>query len=476
VALLLGTSKEILKLAIPISIFNLTTVLITIVNGLFLARLGTNELAAGALIGITQLTFTMIFSAPLFSISSIISRLNGENKYIQMGNVMRQGILFSMLLSVPAIVGILVTKTILSGIGQPTHIIELVSRYFKAYVWCMPASMLLTCSQQFLLGLKKTRLITYIGVISFIISVTLSYILTFGKMGFPSLGIAGLGYAQSARIILMLLFIVMVIASTKEFKIFKLLPQKPFSEFIELKKLFKLGWPISIHAASECLVLFILTLIAGKMGAMALIAQQISTQYIQFLSILFLACSQSASLMVSQSIGQNDWKAMERYSISSIFIGVCIGSIAVLAFVFFSNELISPYIIFNENSHLKEVFKKFFIITMIGQIFASGKTISIGILRGLYDTKSPMIIAATCGWLVTIPLAFILTHIMKLGISGLAIAQAVGTGLCLILLSEKRRTLIRNFNNPQKSVNTSFPALWNLIYHLLMRTLKIRRT
>lgn len=70
--------KTIIKLAAPISLFNLTTVLITIINGLFLAKLGPDFLAAGALIGVTQLTLMMIFSSPLFSISPIITRLNSD--------------------------------------------------------------------------------------------------------------------------------------------------------------------------------------------------------------------------------------------------------------------------------------------------------------------------------------------------------------------------------------------------------------
>jgi len=149
--------KTIIKLAAPISLFNLTTVLITIINGLFLAKLGPDFLAAGALIGVTQLTLMMIFSSPLFSISPIITRLNAEKEYFQIGSLIRQGILFAFLLSIPGMIGVAFIKTILYSLGQPGPIVSLVSLYFKAYIWSMPVGMLLACCQQSMLGLKKNK-------------------------------------------------------------------------------------------------------------------------------------------------------------------------------------------------------------------------------------------------------------------------------------------------------------------------------
>ena len=65
-----------------------------------------------------------------------------------------------------------------------------------------------------------------------------------------------------------------------------------------------LGWPISIHAASEYLAIFSLTLIAGGLGQQELIAQQISAQYIQLFSIFILGLSQASNLLVGGSIGR----------------------------------------------------------------------------------------------------------------------------------------------------------------------------
>jgi MATE family multidrug resistance protein len=432
--------KTIIKLAAPISLFNLTTVLITIINGLFLAKLGPDFLAAGALIGVTQLTLMMIFSSPLFSVSPIITRLNAEKEYFQIGSLIRHGILFALLLSIPVMIGVAFIKTILYSLGQPRPIVSLVSLYFKAYMWSIPVGMLLTCCQQFMLGLKKTNLVTYIGLISLIVSVSLSYILTFGIKGTTPLGIAGLGYAQIARVTVALVFVISYVALNDEFKRFKLFSKRIFNGFVELKQIYDLGWPISLHATSEYLVQFSLTLIAGNLGLQALISQQISSQYIQFLSIIFLALSQSANLLVSDSIGKKDFQSMNEFGNAAIKIGVCVGFIGVLVSLSYPNALIYPYL--GTHSDLEEGLKQFLIIIMIGQVFSAWKTVNIGILRGSYDTKSSMKIGIICSWFTILPLALIFTRIFNWGINGLALAQLIGSVLSVFLLSNRKKLII----------------------------------
>jgi len=472
---LIKSAKDILALAAHISVFNLTTVFITLANGLMLAKLGTNSLAAGAIIGITQLSLMMIFTSPLFAISSIISRLSGEGKNFQIGGVIQHGLLLSLLLSIPAITGMIFIKPILNAFGQPLNLIELVKLYFDAYVWGTPAAMLLTCSQQFMLGLKKTRLITIIGVISLIISVFLSYILTFGKLGLTPLGVSGLGYAQAARTILMLIILFGFIFLNNDFENFRLLSKRPLNKFSELRQLIKLGWPISVHAASEYLVMFSITLIAGSIGQTALVAQQISTQYIQALSIFYLAFSQASNLLVSTSIGKQDWKSMSSYGLIAVMLGFGIGLLATLGFALFSNFLISPYINVHKNFEFAQILRQFLMITMIGQLLGAGKAISIGLLRALYDTKLPMIIGAICGWGITIPFALIATNIWDWGVNGLAVAQIIGVGSCMLLLLDRWRVLSFNIGSPNKQINTISYRLWkHSTFKFINAYLKVR--
>ncbi|MEO1942912.1 MAG: MATE family efflux transporter, partial [Candidatus Thioglobus sp.] len=342
--------KEIILLALPISLFNLMTVFIGIANGLMLVKLGSVALASGAMIGIIQISLMMICSSPLFAISSIISRLNAENKTFQIGSIIQQGSVFALLLSIPAILAMIFIKPILHLFGQPDGVVELVNLYFQAYCWGVPTAMLLTCVQQVLLGLKKTRLVTLVGAASLVVSVSFGYILAFGKMGFAPQGVSGLGYAQVLRSVIILVTLFLVL--NKEFSAFGLYTKWSINKILELKQIFKLGWPISIHAASEYLAIFGITLIIGGLGQTELIAQQIATQYMQLLSIAMLSLSQASNLLVSGGVGKRDWESMQNYGYQGVLLGISISLIAILGFAVFTNVLVSPYLNISENVDL----------------------------------------------------------------------------------------------------------------------------
>lgn len=440
--------KEVFSLAIPISLFNLTTVLIAIANGLMLAKLGRSALAAGAIIGATQICLMMICSSPLFVISPMVSRLYAEKNYSKIGKIIRDGSILALLFSVPAIFCMIFIKSILSFFGQPMEVIELSDLYFKSYWWSVPASMLLTCAQQFMLGLKKTRVVTIIGSLSLIISVCFGYILAFGEYGFAPLGITGLAYAQVLRSTIILCALLILFFSKNEFKMFRIYKKEYRNKFLELREIFNLGWPISIHAASEYLAIFSITLFAGKLGQTELIFQQISSQYIQLLSIPILAISQASNLLVSGSIGRHEWVNVRGYGYTGITIGIGLGLIFLLGFSFFTEILVAPYIGTNVNAIFIAMLKSFLIITMFGLLLSAIKSISIGVLRSLYDTKIPMVISIICSWGIAVPLSYVSTHRWGLGINAIALSQVIGFAFCVFFLLERWWVLSFNISNP----------------------------
>lgn len=442
--------KDIISLAIPISVFNMTLIFISISNGLMLAKLGDTALAAGALIGVTQILLMMICTSPLFALSSIVSRLHAEKSHFKIGEYFQQGCLLALLFSIPVILVMYFVKPLLILFNQPSEVVELVNLYFESYLWGVPAAFLLTSSQQLMLGLKKTRVITIIGLISLILSISIGYVLTFGRLGFSSWGVSGLGYAQAARSILTLIIFISYLRFTNEFKICGLFLKRQVNSFLQLKKIFKLGWPISIHAASEYLAIFSLVILAGKMGQLELIAQQIANQYVQLLSIPMLALSQASNLLVGSSVGKKQWVKMRQYGYTSLILGGGLGLIAGIIFCFGTEILLSPYV----NKEIALAIRPFLLITMFGQLLVAGKTVSIGMLRALYDTKIPMLISLITAWGVTIPIAYASTYLLGWGLNGLAIAQSSGMACCVLLLLDRWKVLSFNFSEPAIQLKT----------------------
>ncbi|WP_415076573.1 MATE family efflux transporter [Legionella sp.] len=117
--------------------------------------------------------------------------------------------MLSLLLSSAALLSTLLLNPLFSFFDLSSEVRELCRDYFGAYSWAIPSGILLTCAQQFLLGVKKTKIILVLNSIGLIISVYFGYMITFGNSLFSPLGIAGLGYAQSIRTMLILIMLML---------------------------------------------------------------------------------------------------------------------------------------------------------------------------------------------------------------------------------------------------------------------------
>jgi MATE family multidrug resistance protein len=454
--------KKIIYLALPMAGFNIMTILGFIANGLMLAKLGDTALAAGSLMAVIQATLMMVCSAPIFAVSSVVARLNGENKFFEIGGVVQQGYVLAFLLSIIAIAVIVAVKPILNALGQLSDIVDLINSYFRAYIWGIPAAMFLTCAQHLSIGLKKTKIVTIVGIIGLILSVFISYCLTFGKLGLPNLGVYGLGYGQAARVWISFLILSVFYIFSNEFKKFNLYGVNHIDRLLNLKNLFKIGWPISIHAASEFFIAFIVTIFVGWMGKTQLAIQQIACQYMLLLSVPVLAISQASNILVGTSIGKKQWDNARRYSITGVALVVSIVIIVFLCLAITPESLIlSPYIDVknNVNSGLISIFKPFLMIVMISQIFESTKTICNIILRAFYDTKPPMLISIFSGWIIGLPFAYILGNKLW-GMNGFAIAQSISAAFGAFLLLDRLNVFSYNVSNPDTKAKVISTKLW----------------
>ncbi|WP_415076585.1 MATE family efflux transporter [Legionella sp.] len=179
----------------------------------------------------------------------------------------------------------------------------------------------------------------------------------------------------------------------REYHFFK---KRDRNNFSNLKRIFSLGWPILLHAISDYLAGFCLILLIGKLGTSELIAQQISSQYTQLLTVLILGISQASNLLISGRISLNKYEEIKDIGYISIFLGVILGLTAIILFSFFADLFIYPY---SNNISLVTIslLKPFLVFTMFNLLLSAVRSICIGMLRAFYDTKIPMIIGILCG-------------------------------------------------------------------------------
>lgn len=428
--------NRILALALPMAGTQLITVVASFICMAMLAALGHEVLAASALIFTIRMTIYVVGASILFSVSVLVSHALGEKNYLLIGNLAQQGWTLAVLLAIPIIILFEHINFLLSHLGQSQNIIAYVQIFFHANVWNVFPFLLSVCNQQVCYGIRKQNIDLIANVIGLIVLLFVAYILIFGKLHFPKLGVAGLGYAMTAQGWFYFLITGAYLYFNKEFKRFALFRYRVHTNWRYLLKMLSVGWPICFQMGGELISLSLLSAMVGWLGVMELGAYQVILQYFFLVIIPLFAISQASSILVGQAYGSKQFNEINKLGYSSIALALFIALIVMFIFILFPHHLAALYINIHDpnNKGMLHLIISLFFISAFTQLFDGVRNVITGALRGLLDTKFPMFSSVFIIWVIELPLSYFLGIKMQWGVLGIALAMAMSmlTGMLIV--------------------------------------------
>lgn len=200
--------KQSLQLSLPLIASQLSYAITVFVSTWIMAHLGRDVLAAAGLADVIWIALIASSMGTLSATSILISQYFGGNKPSDIQLVASQSILFGCLIIIPVMLILWFIPVILPYLGkQDAHIIQLVTKYLHAMVWCIPPLALLVTIEQFLIGIHKTKVVLYISILLTCAEISSTYSFVLGKFGLPAYGIAGFGYGLTLTYIIATIFI-----------------------------------------------------------------------------------------------------------------------------------------------------------------------------------------------------------------------------------------------------------------------------
>lgn len=437
-------SKKILPLALTMA----GTQLITVASGflcmIMLAHLGHQVLAASALMISTQISIMVIGMSLLFSLSLMVGHAYGAKNYLAIGNFMQIGWTLAIIISIPLMLLFWFIGPVLNFFDEPRNLIPLVITFFHAYIFAVAPILLSICNQQLCYGTHQQRLVIITSCLSVIVLLVTAYVLIFGKLGLPALGVAGLGYAMAAQVWFGLILMIVLICRRQGFKQFDLFTYRAHKNREYLRQMFKIGWPMSLQMSAEMLCLFVGTIMVGWIGTNALAAYQIVSQFVFLIIVPIFALSQASGIAVGQAKGAGQFHEIKNLGYASLRITLIWALLAALLFILAPKLLASFYLNVNDPANLLTVHWAvwLFLITAFSQTFDSVRNVMTGALRGLFDTRYPMVVGIIVLWFIGIPLSYIFAFIFHWGVYGIALGSTCGMliGAVLILFRWQKLT------------------------------------
>lgn len=437
-----GELNQLLRLAGPLIVNNLSIAGMNMADAMMSGRLGADALAAVAVGGsVWLLAFTLALGV-LMAISPIAARYFGAGRPDMIGRYSRQGMYIAVAYGIPVVVfGQFLVGPLLALIGIDTAFRNLTTSYVGAIAWGAPAIYVFLALRFTTEGIGRTTPIMYTSVFAFVCNVFLNYVLMFGKFGFPAMGVVGCGLASAITMWLVALVFawhIVVAPAYKPLKIFaRLAPPRPEV----LREIIALGLPIAITITAEVGLFAGMSILIGTRGTEITAAHQIALNFASTAFMVPLALSSAITIRVGQLLGRGDPAAARRAG--GIGIVVCAGFMAASAIVLlvFPDFIVGMY---TSDPVVSGIAVSLLLVAAIFQVADGVQIGAAGGLRGYKDTGIPMAINLFAYWLVAFPLAYLATITYVMPANFIWGAFVAGLTLAAVLLTWRFARLSRN--------------------------------
>lgn len=420
--------KSVFNLSLPMAGSRFLQMFSGFIATMMVSHLGREVLASCALINATLATVLLIFLAIVFSLSFIVGQSFGAKKYDEIGALVQQGMFLSIFLALIMMVFFWYADDVLRWFHQKPEMLVYVRQYFHALIWGVIPIMTQSCLEQFCYGILKQRLVIIINLLSVIIGIPTAYILIFGKFGMPALGVKGLGLTFAIQAWFDFMVLGTCCYVMKDFKKFELLKKRSYTGLHYVKKIFRIGWPMSAQFGGELGAFFVITMMIGWLGTNALAAVQITQQWMYLIVVPVFAMSEAAGILVGQAVGAKKYGELSAISNASLIISLGLVMLCNIGFICFPHFFASFYMDSSaaNNAAIMKLIPPLFILMAITLIFNSMRDVISGSLRGLFDTQFPMQIGLLVMWCLVLPIGYLFAFPLHMNVVGFRIGSNIG--------------------------------------------------
>jgi MATE family multidrug resistance protein len=443
----------LLKFAIPLALTGFVGASAPFFETVFLAHVNQQTLAAGALVNWLYATFAVILFGTLSSINVLVSHKYGAKNHSSIALIIRDGLLLSLLLAIPAFILFWNMAPIFLVFGQDASIVLLAKSYLHALAWGLLPNFIAIAIFEFLIGLGKTRIIMNFTVLGVSLVIFFSYVLIFGKWGFPALGIAGAGWGVTISYWIIAAVVSLYVLTHKDYKnyFYHIFNRKQPSFLWEL---LLVGAPMGAMYCFEVAFFFALTLVMGSLGSQLLAANQIALQYSGALMSVIFSIAQAITVRMGHLLGAKEIDSAKNAAYIGIFISATFMGIIAICYWLFPSLFISvDFDVHNlNNAEVVRDIKKLFAISAFFQIFEAIRISLFGALRALKDTNFTLLTSIISFWCIALPIGYLLATYFKLGGEGFWYGMVIGAASSTLLLYWRFKSKIHHYN-PDKFEN-----------------------
>ncbi|WP_238369726.1 MATE family efflux transporter [Heliomarina baculiformis] len=429
-----GHAKAILFLGLPLIGGHLAQYAIGLTDTVMLGWYSVEALAAVTLSHSYFFVFFMLGSGFALAVMPMVAAAAARDDEVSVRRATRMGLWLSLGFALLVMPIMWKAKTLLGLLGQTPAVAEAGGEYLRIAGFGLIPALLVMVIKSYLAALERTRIVLWITVLAAISNALANYILIFGNLGAPELGLRGAAIASVLTQSISLVAIVFyAIRALPDHNLFQRLWRPDWEMFGQV---FRLGLPIGMTTVCEVSLFAASSVMMGWLGTVTLAAHGIVITVAAAAFMVHLGLSNVATIRAGNAYGRGDRGHMARGALVVFLLSLGIAIITVTAFLVVPEPVISLFIEPDDPARpaILIVGVQLLAIAALFQLVDGAQVIALGLLRGVQDTAVPMMIAILSYWAVGLSVSYLLGFVLGWGGVGVWLGLTAGLASAALLL------------------------------------------
>ena len=432
--------REILKIGVPIMLGQACVIILAFADNIMIGWHSVNELAASSFVNNVMNFFILTELGFASGMTPIIGAFHGNGNVKGVGTTVRNGLLVNGIIGLIGLVLLAVIYLFIDSFGQEPELLPLIRPYFVIVGISIIFALGFNVLKQFTDGICKPVVSMLFLMGGNVLNIFGNWVLIYGKLGCPELGLMGAGLSTLISRILMLLCFVLYIFKSEQFKAYAQAIKEALFSRVKMRHIFNMGYPVAIQMGLEASTFSFSAIMVGWISVTALAAHQVAITISQLFFLMMQGLSFALSILVSNCYGIKDYAGIHAYVKRGILMifGTSL-SLSILLYIFRY-----PAVgMFTDSHEVAEIAVVLFYVLFAYQIGDGIQLCFANVLRGLQDVKPIMYAAFVSYYLIAIPVAYVLGFKAGLGAVGVWLGFPIGLTLAGLFFYARYRSDMR---------------------------------
>jgi len=428
----LSELRPLVRLAGPVVLAEIGWMSMGLVDTVMVGRLGPAAIAATGM-GSGVFTAIMIFGAGLMlGVDALVSRAAGAGRYDDCLRWLHQGVVLALVVSPIVMLVTWIAFVTIDAWGLNPQIGALAKPYLQVIALSAAPLMFYAVFRRYLQGLHVVRPVMYALTSANIVNAGANAILIYGRLGMPALGVTGSAWSTCLARVYMAAFLYVAVRREHRRR-GEAHPHVPFAvDAQRLWRLVALGAPAASQITLEVGVFVLATALAARLDEVSSASHQIALNIVSCVFMVPLGLASAGAVRVGHAVGARDIHRARRAGWTALGLGACIMIMLGLILLLLPIPMLR---VFTTDARVLAIGSRLLGIAAAFQLFDGTQAVTTGVLRGIGDTRTPMIMNVIGHWVLGLPVGYALCFRFAWGVTGLWIGLSIGLIFCAVALT-----------------------------------------